>query len=139
MGTKAKATFEIKNWDEKTWEGKNWKDVDGAKQTHAVVTKTYQGDIEGESTSQSLTTYNEAGSASYVTLDYVVGRIGGRSGSFVLQGNGTYDPKSGEAKTTWFVVPGSGTGELRGLRGEGGYLATHGNSQVPFSLDYYFE
>ncbi len=139
MSTRATATFEIKSWDEKTWEGKPWKDVPGAKLTHAVVTKAYHGDIEGESTSQSLTTYNAAGSASYVTLDSVTGRVGGRSGSFVLQGSGTYNPGSGEAKTTWFVVPGSGTGELRGLRGEGGFVATHGNGTVPLTLDYDFE
>lgn len=39
---------------------------------------------------------------------------------------------------TWFVVAGSGTGELSGLRGEGGFRAALGeNAQV--TLDYWFE
>ena len=38
----------------------------------------------------------------------------------------------------WFVVPGSGTGELAGLRGEGGFRANLGeNAEV--HLDYWFE
>jgi Protein of unknown function (DUF3224) len=37
------------------------------------------------------------------------------------------------------VVPGSGTEDLAGLRGEGGYKAGHGESAVTASLDYHFE
>jgi hypothetical protein len=38
----------------------------------------------------------------------------------------------------WFVVPGSGTGELAGLRGEGGFRANLGeNAKV--HLDYWFD
>jgi hypothetical protein len=139
MTTHATAKFEIKSWDEKTWDGRNWKEVAGAKLTHAVVTKTYSGDIEGESTSQSLTTYDESGSASYVGLEQVTGRLGGRSGSFVLETTGTYDAAAGVATAKWSVVPGSGTGELRGLRGEGGFEATHGEGTVPLTLDYHLE
>jgi hypothetical protein len=139
MSTKATATFEIKSWDEKTWDGKNWKDVPGAKLTHAIVTKTYSGDIEGQSTSQSLTSYEESGSASYVGLEHIVGKLAGRSGSFVLQTIGTYDNTAGVATAKWSVVPGSGTEELRGLRGEGGFEASHGQGAIPLTLDYDFE
>jgi hypothetical protein len=38
----------------------------------------------------------------------------------------------------WFVIAGSGTQELTGLRGEGGFRASLGeNAQV--HLDYWFE
>ena len=47
-------------------------------------------------------------SATYVGYERVTGTLGGRSGSFVLQGVGTWE--GGVAKTTWTVVPGSGTG-----------------------------
>ncbi len=57
-------------------------------------------------------------------------------GSFVLQVSGTFE--GGMSKATWFVVPGSGTGELRGLRGEGGFPPHHGRT-VPITLDYDFE
>jgi Protein of unknown function (DUF3224) len=38
----------------------------------------------------------------------------------------------------WFVVPGSGTGELAGLRGEGGFTAELGQG-ADITLDYWFE
>jgi hypothetical protein len=81
--------------------------------------------------------YADASTASYVGMQRVVGSLGGRSGSFVLQVSGTF--AEGLAQATWFVVPGSGTGELRGLRGEGGFPAQHGTSKVPYTLDYSFE
>jgi hypothetical protein len=38
------------------------------------------------------------------------------------------------------VITDSGSGELRGLRGEGRYVATHVDyPNVPFTLDYSFE
>ncbi len=139
MSTHAIGTFEVKTWDEKTWEGKPWNEVPGAKLTHALTTKAYHGNIEGEGTSQSLTNYSDDGSAIYVGLERVVGRVGGRSGSFVLQSAGTYDPGTGTAKATWSVVPGSGTGELRGLHGKGGFVADQTQPQASCTLDYDFE
>jgi hypothetical protein len=80
--------------------------------------------------------YPNEKSASYVGLQKVTGRLGGRSGSFVLQLSGTYDGEV--ARGTWFVVPGSGTGELQTLRGEGGFSAPHG-SKESYTLDYDFD
>ena len=74
--------------------------------------------------------------ANFVGLERIVGRLGDRSGSFVLQHSGTFE--GGTAKATWFVVPGSGTGDLRGLRGEGGFASGHANSYL-ITLDYDFE
>jgi hypothetical protein len=51
----------------------------------------------------------------------------------VLQATGTYDGT--EARGTWSVVPGTGTGELKQLRGEGSFNAPHG-SQMHYTLDY---
>ncbi|HEX8218850.1 MAG TPA: DUF3224 domain-containing protein [Chloroflexia bacterium] len=131
--TRATGTYEVKSWDEKPYEELE----EGAKLTRASVTETFQGDIEGESTVEFLMMYLDATTASYVGMQRVVGRLGGRSGSFVLQVSGTFE--GGLAQATWSVVPGSGTGELRGLRGEGGFPAQHGTSNVPYTLDYSFE
>ena len=38
----------------------------------------------------------------------------------------------------WSVIPGSGTAELAGLRGEGGFVAELGQS-ASITLDYWFE
>ena len=139
MTAHAAATFSVTTWDEKTWDGHDWKEVPGAKLTHAAVTKSYRGDIEGEGTSQSLTTYDAQGSAHYVGLEQVIGKLGARAGSFVLQVAGSYDAVSGLAKAQWSVVPGSGTEALAGLTGSGGFVAGHTNPEVTATLDYDFE
>jgi hypothetical protein len=137
MSTKAQATFEIKNWDEKTWEGRPYNEVSGAKLTRASVAKSFQGDITGESTLEYLMSYHENGSVSFVGLERVVGSIGGRSGSFVLQHIGA--DEDGVVKETYFVVPGSGAGDLHGLRGEGSATLGEQAERYPFTLDYDFE
>ena len=121
----------------KTWEGKEWKEQSGAKLTRAQITNAYQGELQGEGKAQLLMVYRDDNFASYTGLEQITGQLGGRSGSFVLQVNGVYEEST--AKTSWIVAHGSGTGELRGLRGEGSYLAKHGDQAVPFTLDYDFE
>jgi hypothetical protein len=139
MTIQASAKFTIQSWDEKTWDGRNWKEVAGAKLTHAAVTKTYEGDIRGQGASHTLTTYDGQGSAHYVGLEHIVGQLGERAGSFVLQVSGSYDVVTGLAEAGWFVVPGSGTEALAGLSGAGGFVASHGNPEVIATLDYAFE
>jgi uncharacterized protein DUF3224 len=134
MSTRATAVFEVKTWDEKPYQELEG----GSKLTRASVIKAYRGDITGDATSESLMFYHADGSAVFAGLERVVGAIGGRSGSFVLQGSGTY--RDGTATCDCTVVLDSGSGELRGLRGEGRYVAGHGDyPNVPFTLDYSFE
>jgi hypothetical protein len=132
MTTHAKGIAETKSWDEKPYD----EFEGGRKLTRASVTQSFQGDIEGDGAVEYLMAYPNENSASYVGLQKIMGRLGGRSGSFVLQLSGSYDGEM--ARCTWFVVAGSGTGELQGLRGEGGFRAPHG-SQASYTLDYDFE
>jgi hypothetical protein len=69
-------------------------------------------------------------------MERVTGKIGGRSGTFLLQDQGTLTGAT--VSGDWFVVPGSGTGELTGLRGEGGFTAQLGQG-AEIQLDYWFE
>jgi len=62
---------------------------------------------------ESLLYYRADGTSEYVSIMEITGTLGGRSGSFVLQGAGNYDGKTARVATT--VVPGSGTGELAGF------------------------
>ncbi len=137
-GTKiqAKGTYEIVGWDEKTWEGKNWNEQGAPKLTHAKITQHYHGDIEGEAAVQFLMAYPNDSFASIVGLQHVTGRIGGRAGSFMIQSVGTFE--NGAAKSNWSVVPGSGTGDLKGLRGEGSLQAEHDGTQT-YTFEYSFE
>jgi hypothetical protein len=64
------------------------------------------------------------------------GTLGGRQGTFVLQGSEIVE--NGNIKATWFVVPRSGTGELSGLRGEGGFEGQLGKGSHG-TLTYWFE
>jgi hypothetical protein len=130
MRTRAIATIEGKSWEERPYDER-----EGVKLARASVVQTYHGDIEGEARLEYLMAYRVDGAASFVGLERVVGRIGGRSGSFVLQSSGGW--QDGTARAEQFVVPGSGTGELHGLRGEGSYEATH--TEHPTTLDYWFE
>lgn len=127
----ASTTFEITAWEEKPYEEFD----DGRKMTHASVKKSFKGDIEGESSLEYLMSYVADGSAAFVGMERVVGRVGDRSGSFVLQHTGTF--AGGIAKVSLSVVPGSGTGELGGLRGKGGFAMGHAQQYV-MTLDYDF-
>jgi hypothetical protein len=129
MKQTASARFAIKNWDEKPYsEGQN-----EPKLTRATVTKTFSGDIEAESQADYLMMYRSDGTAVFVGLERVTGRIAGKSGSFVLQRTGVFE--GGQAKESYSVIPGSATGELQGLRGEGTSSVGHG-MEHPFSLSY---
>ncbi len=132
MKQNANARFAIKNWDEKPYsEG-----ADLPKLTRASVTKTFTGDIEGEGHVEYLMMYRSDGSATFVGLERVDGRIGDKTGSFVLQRTGAFE--GGLAKETYSVVPGSATGDLRGLAGEGSSSVGHG-MEHPFVLSYELE
>ncbi|MEE9132948.1 MAG: DUF3224 domain-containing protein [Gemmatimonadota bacterium] len=132
MSKRATATFRVKTWDESPYD-----EIDeGPRLTRVSVSKSFRGDIEGEGTLEYLMLHRDDGSASFVGLERVVGRVGDRSGSFVLQHSGSFE--GGTAEATWFVVPGLGTGELRGLRGEGGFASGHAE-HYPITLEYDFE
>lgn len=128
----ANARFAIKAWDEKPYsEG-----VDLPKLSRASVTKSFTGDLEGDGHVEYLMVYRGDGSAAFVGLERVVGRLAGKAGTFVLQRVGTFE--HGLAKETYSVVASSATGELRGLRGEGTSAVGHGNEH-PFVLNYDWE
>jgi len=100
------------------------------------LVETFTGDIDGESAVRAFQVRREDGSATMVSLQRFNGKLGGRAGSFVLQGSETVD--KGKIHATWFVVPRSGTGELAGLRGEGGFEGEFGKGSDG-TLDYWFE
>jgi hypothetical protein len=100
------------------------------------LSETFAGDIDGESPVRALQVLRDDHSANLVSMQRFRGKLGGRQGTFVLQGQEIV--KNGKIKATWFVVPGSGTGELSGLRGEGGFEGDFGKGSDG-TLDYWFE
>jgi hypothetical protein len=61
--------------------------------------------------------------------------LAGRSGTFVLSGEGTYDGQ--EARMSAIVIEGSATGGLNGLTGSLESSSTHADyPDMPLSLHY---
>jgi hypothetical protein len=128
----ARGTIQVKTYVPKPYDEIS----NGPKLVRISVTEAFSGDIAGEGKVEFLQVVRPDGSASFVGLERVIGKIGGRSGSFVLQDAGTLKAK--KVKGAWFVVPGSGTGQLSGLRGEGGFAADLGQ-HAKITLDYWFD
>lgn len=131
MTTRATATFEITTWDAATYD----EPAEGPKLSRVTVRKLFQGELTGESTAELLMSQAQDGSAGYVALERVVGRIGARAGTFDVQHCATQGGANPQA--IWLVVPGSGTGELRGLSGTVTYA--HDQNGAVFTLDYDLE
>ncbi|HET6335508.1 MAG TPA: DUF3224 domain-containing protein [Polyangiales bacterium] len=128
MSIRAEGTFEITVVQEPPYES-----ADGVTLARASLSKKFSGTLEGSSTVQMLGAHTTvAGSAGYVALERLVGRVGTRAGSFVLQHNGWM--QSGETHLTVTVVPDSGTGELKGLSGSMSIRIVDG--QHHYAFDY---
>lgn len=128
MSTRATGTFTIDAWEPTPYDER-----EGATLTRTRVTKTFHGEIEGQSTAELLMASTPEGSAAYVGFERIVGRIHGHAGSFVLHHNATM--AHGTASASWTVVPDSGTGDLAGLRGEA-QIGDGPDGGHSFTLDY---
>jgi hypothetical protein len=79
-----------------------------------TIDKQYHGDLEGRSVGQMLTGITDVkGSAGYVAIERVTGKLHGRSGSFTLQHSGIM--AHGDYQLNVTIVPDSGAGELAGI------------------------
>jgi hypothetical protein len=109
---------------------------EGPALTRIHVQESFAGDIAGDGVVEFLQAARADGAASFVGIERITGTVGGRSGTFLLQDAGTVQGSivSGD----WFVIPGSGTGQLAGLRGEGGFRANLGEG-AQVHLDYWFD
>jgi hypothetical protein len=99
-----------------------------------TIDKTFSGALEGTSKGEMLTGGAEStGAMAYVALERVIGKLNGRSGSFVLMHNASMlksDPGSGVMQIT--VVPHSGTEGLAGLSGKMTIIIEGGHHNFDF-------
>jgi hypothetical protein len=110
--------------------------AEGPVLTRIHVEESFSGDITGDGVVEFLQAARADESASFVGIERVTGELGGRRGTFLLQDAGAV--RDNIVRGDWFVIPGSGTGQLAGLRGEGGFRANLGES-AQVHLDYWFE
>ncbi|HET7535276.1 MAG TPA: DUF3224 domain-containing protein, partial [Candidatus Didemnitutus sp.] len=110
MKTKANGTFDVKMLPQPA--GEKTGDAVG----RFALDKQYRGDLEASSLGEMLAALTAVkGSAGYVAIEKVTGKLGGRSGTFCLQHSGLM--ARGEGNMSVVVIPDSGTGELTGLVG----------------------
>ena len=82
-----------------------------------ALDKQFFGDLAATSKGVMLAVGTAVeGSAGYVAMEQVTGKLHGHSGSFALQHSGTM--ARGAQQLTISVVPDSGTGDLVGLSGQ---------------------
>jgi Protein of unknown function (DUF3224) len=105
----------------------------GTELARVHIGRSFSGELEGESTAELLTATTPAGSAAYVALDSIKGRLAGREGTFVLEHHGIVS--SAGSDTSASVVPDSGTGELEGISGSG-QIAVDADGNHSLELDY---
>jgi Protein of unknown function (DUF3224) len=111
----ASAPFTNDRYDEEPYgEG------EGVELTRVHISRTFSGDLEGSSTAEILIAKSEGGGG-YSGHDLITGTLRGKSGTFVIQHGGIMGPEG--ISNTGTIVPGSGSGELEGITGEGTLLA----------------
>ncbi len=111
----ASSPFSNDRYDEE-----GYAEAEGVELSRVHISRTFSGDLEGSSTAELMIAKSEGGGG-YVGHDKISGTLGGKPGTFVFQHTGIMGPAG--VTNTGTIVPGSGTGELEGISGEGTMLA----------------
>ncbi len=105
--------------------------AEAAKISRMSIDKQFHGDLEGTSKGEMLAAMSDIkGSAGYVAMERVTGKLSGRTGSFVLQHHATMN--RGVPALSVTVVPDSGTGELTAITGSMNINVTEGRHSYEF-------
>ena len=97
------------------------------------INKTIHGDLEATTIGEMFTGGDpKQGAAGYVAIELVTGTLNGKNGNFALQHFATMDGKGPSMQV--IVVPGSGTGELKGI--EGTFTIRAETGQHFYEFDY---
>ncbi len=97
------------------------------------IDKQIHGDLEATTKGEMFSGGDpKSGLAGYVAIEVVAGTLAGKRGSFALQHSATMD--AGGPKMSVIVVPGSGTGELKGISGT--FTIRIEGGQHFYDLDY---
>jgi hypothetical protein len=91
--------------------------AEGSSLGRMTIDKQFTGDLAAASKGQMLTAMADVpGSAGYVAIERITGRLHGRSGNFVLQHSGTMSAAGFTQSIN--IVPDSGAGQLAGISGQ---------------------
>jgi Protein of unknown function (DUF3224) len=124
---KASAPFTNDRYDEESYG-----EAEGTELSRVHISRSFSGDLEGASIAELLIAKSEGGGG-YVGHDRITGTLQGKSGGFVFQHSGLMGPEG--VTNTGTIVPGSGSGELAGITGEGRMLADEEGNHT-LTLEY---
>ncbi|CCN38513.1 conserved hypothetical protein [Vibrio nigripulchritudo SO65] len=109
--------------------------VDGLNLGRMSIDKEFKGELSAHSKGEMLSAVTAVkGSAGYVAIEQVVGTLGGKKGSFVLQHYGIM--ANGSDSLILEVVPNSGSDELQGLAGKMNIRIEEGQHYYDFEYDF---
>jgi len=134
--TTVEGSFTIDAWDQQDRPAREDKPDVGHSWATARVTKTFGGGLTGSSTAELMLLGTASGARAYCGFEQVSGTVAGRTGTFVLRHAAEADGAG--QWMTWTVVPGSGTGELADVRGEG-QITRHDDGSHTYRLDLTLE
>jgi hypothetical protein len=118
-------------------------DDSGIMLVETTLKERFSGGLNGDAIAKHLRVMHQDGTGTFTCVERFAGSLDGLSGSFALSAEGFTDEAS-VVHGRWEIVPGSGTGELTGLRGFAAFYA----KRVPDSktgwrardvLTYWFE
>jgi hypothetical protein len=124
---RATAPFTNDRYDEEPYG-----EAQSAEVSRVHISRTFAGDLDGESAAELLIAKSEGGGG-YVGHDRITGTLNGQSGGFVFQHTGLIGPEG--VTNTGVIVPGTGSGELSGITGEGTMLADEDGNHT-LTLEY---
>lgn len=97
------------------------------------IDKEIHGDLEATTKGEMFSGGDpKQGLAGYVAIEVVSGTLNGKKGSFALQHMATMDQSGRQMRVV--IVPGSGTGELKGISGT--FDIQIANGQHSYDLEY---
>lgn len=126
MSTQAKGSFEVQLNPLTAYN-----DAADANVARMSLDKQFHGDLEATSKGEMLSAMGSIkGSAGYVAIERVTGKLHGHRGSFTLQHNATMT--RGEPYLNIIVVPDSATEDLVGLVGKMTIIIADGKHSYEF-------
>jgi hypothetical protein len=129
---KTTVNFEVTGWDPTPYD----ETIESATLSKVVIIKKFSGDLEGDSIAEGLFCACADDSASYVVMERVIGKMGERQGTFVMQHGGIVNKGAVESQFG-NIIPGSGTDGFTGIGGT--VLFQHDEAGAFIHLDIEFE
>jgi len=131
----AESTFQVQDYESVEWSPEI---TTGLPTGHARIRKAFTGALSGRAVAQFSYSYDgESNTGTFVALESIEATLDGRQGSFnVVHSSTVQGGAVGPSRSDYLrIVPGSGTGALKGISGDGAlWVEPDGTHRI--RLDY---